>query len=79
MEDNNLELKLMSIKEVAEYTKLSVSTLYNYIYHEGLPFIRIGKRRIAFSQDDLNNWILNKKQDGVKSVTETVPRKKEER
>jgi excisionase family DNA binding protein len=52
--------KYLTIEDVSKVTTLAKSTLYNYVYYQTIPFLRIGGR-IVFEEKDLQNWIDKKK------------------
>ena len=57
--------KYMTIEDASRVTTLAKSTLYGYVFHRSIPFIKIGGR-IVFEESAIQKW-LNKKQ--VKEVT----------
>ena len=52
---------LLSVQEVATVLGVCRQTVYNYMYHEGLPSISVrGIRRIR--PESLDNWIEEREQ-----------------
>jgi prophage regulatory protein len=55
------ELDLMSLKQVMEITGLGRSTIYTLISNKNFPKpVKIGLRKIAFRQDDINIFLNEK-------------------
>ncbi len=48
--------RLISIKETAEYTGLSVHTLYTMVSQRRIPFVKVG-RLVKFDVGLLDAWI----------------------
>lgn len=49
--------RLLTIKEVAEYLGIPVTTLYQWRYHRtGPPGLRVG-RHVRYRRSDLDEWI----------------------
>ncbi|MFT3912571.1 MAG: helix-turn-helix domain-containing protein [Anaeromyxobacteraceae bacterium] len=48
---------LLTYMEVAEQYNLKRNTLYALVHQGRIPYVRIGKRLIRFSREDLENWI----------------------
>jgi len=48
--------RLLTIKEVAEYTGLSPHTLYCMVSQRRIPFVKMG-RLTKFDKDTLDAWI----------------------
>lgn len=47
----------ISIKEVAELTRLTVPTLYGYVQRNEIPFYRKANRLYFFKSEIIENWI----------------------
>jgi excisionase family DNA binding protein len=58
---------LITLQEASEYTKLAKSTIYTYIHNKKIPFVKIGKNKVLFDQNDLSKWIESKKKKEVKN------------
>ena len=56
MEKGSVTRRLLDIKEVAEYTGLSVFTLYTMVSQRRIPFVKIG-RLTKFDLRLLDEWI----------------------
>jgi excisionase family DNA binding protein len=48
--------RLLNIREVAEYTGLSVPTLYAMVSKRRIPYVKVG-RLTKFSPDSLERWL----------------------
>ena len=48
--------RLISIKETAAYTRLSVHTLYTMVSQRRIPFVKVG-RSLRFDLALLDEWI----------------------
>lgn len=44
------------VKEVADYTKKAVATIYNYVYRGWIPCFRAGNK-LLFKQQEIDLWI----------------------
>ena len=51
-----LTRRLINIQDVAEYTGLSVHTLYAMVSQRRIPFVKMG-RRTMFDREELDRWI----------------------
>lgn len=50
--------RLLTVKQAAEFTRLSASTLNKMRSRgEGPTYIKLGRRRVAYDMEDLNSWI----------------------
>ena len=49
--------RLFSIREVAEYTGLSVHTLYTMVSQRRIPYVKVG-RLTKFDREELDRWII---------------------
>lgn len=56
--------KLLTIREVADLTGLSVGTLYHFVSESRIPVIRISRRCIRFRQSALTAWFDSLTQHG---------------
>ena len=48
--------RLITIREASEYTGLSVSTLYSWIWQKRVPYVKLG-RAVRFDLADLDRLI----------------------
>ena len=55
------ERPFLSIDEAAEYLGISKNTLYGYTHRNVIRFYKLLGRRVYFKVDDLNDFILNEK------------------
>ena len=51
-----LTRRLLNIQDVAEYTGLSVHTLYAMVSQRRIPFVKMG-RLTKFDREELDRWI----------------------
>jgi len=51
----------ISLDEASRYLEISKSTLYRYISKELIPGYKVNNRKIYIKIDDLNNFVLDKK------------------
>lgn len=59
-------MKLMNVRQAADFLAMTESRVRYEIFHKRLPVIKIG-RSIRFDEKDLITWVLNQKQ-GVKNA-----------
>ena len=50
--------RLLTIKEVADYTGLSPHTLYQMVSQRRIPFVKMG-RLTKFDREELDKWITD--------------------
>ena len=50
--------RLLDIKEVADYTGLSVHTLYTMVSQRRIPFVKLG-RLTKFDREEIDKWITS--------------------
>lgn len=50
----------LNIDEASEYTGIPKQTLYQFTSKSRIPFHKLNDRRLYFSVEDLNEFILNK-------------------
>jgi excisionase family DNA binding protein len=48
--------QLMTIPDVAQVTKLSVSTIRKYVFEKTIPYFRVGGN-VRFRPSDIEAWI----------------------
>ena len=53
--------RLLTIKEVAKYLRMSRSQVYTMVAKKKLPYIRLSERRIVVSEEDLAAFIQRQK------------------
>lgn len=49
-----MEVKLLTVKEVAKYLGVSIRQIYRLI-DKGMPSLRVGKYH-RFNKDDIDSW-----------------------
>ncbi len=59
------DIKLITIKQAADFLATKESRIRYEIFHKKIPYIKLGKS-IRFDENDLIAWVLNQKQE-VKS------------
>jgi excisionase family DNA binding protein len=55
-QNERLTRRLLDIQEVAEYTGLSVHTLYTMVSQKRIPYVKVG-RLVKFDLGMLDGWI----------------------
>ena len=55
-----METRLLTIKEVAEMTRLSVSHIYALVSKTEIPHFKIGSA-VRFAETDITNWLRSKR------------------
>lgn len=55
-----MDTRLMTIKEVAEMTQLSVSHIYALVSKSEIPHFKIGSA-VRFTENDITNWLRSKR------------------
>ena len=58
MEGSHMICRLLDIKEVADYTGLSVHTLYTMVSQRRIPFVKLG-RLTKFDREEIDKWITS--------------------
>jgi excisionase family DNA binding protein len=48
---------VMSVEEIAEYLRISESTVWRLIKEGSIPYIDIGVRRFIFSKRRIDDWL----------------------
>lgn len=49
-------MQLMTIREAAEFLRISRSTIYKMVMSKSIPFIKL-PGRLLFDQQELQNWL----------------------
>jgi len=57
-----VERRLLTIKELSEYTGMSVHTLYEWVHLRKVPFVKFG-RSVRFDLKDIDRFIEKLKVD----------------
>ena len=57
-EVSHMICRLLDIKEVADYTGLSVHTLYTMVSQRRIPFVKLG-RLTKFDRQEIDKWIVS--------------------
>jgi excisionase family DNA binding protein len=58
MEGSHMICRLLDIKEVADYTGLSIHTLYTMVSQRRIPYVKMG-RLTKFDREEIDKWIAN--------------------
>ena len=64
--------RLLSIQEVAEYTGLSVHTLYTMVSQRRIPYVKMG-RLTKFDRYEIDKWIAGHSVKVVRSCAPVTP------
>lgn len=64
------ETVLLTVKELAAYLNMKVSTLYSYVEHKQIPHIRIGKL-VRFNLQQIDAWLTDLTVQAVETVNST--------
>jgi excisionase family DNA binding protein len=51
----------LTLEEASDYLRISKNTLYGYTSQSLIPHFKVKNRRIYFKVDDLNEFVLSKK------------------
>lgn len=52
-----IEPRLLSVKQLAQYMSLPVSSVYAMVGKKQIPFKRFGKKTIRFDRREIDKWI----------------------
>jgi excisionase family DNA binding protein len=56
-----MEKEYMSLNEVAQFLKLSVPTIKNYLRDKRIPAYKVGGRWL-FEKNEINDWVSSQRQ-----------------
>ena len=56
-----MEKEYMSLSEVAQFLKLSVPTIKNYLRDKKIPAYKVGGRWL-FEKNEINDWVSSQRQ-----------------
>jgi excisionase family DNA binding protein len=51
-----MEKRLLRVEEVAEFLKVSVNTIYGWVYQKRIPHKKIG-RLLRFDEKEIEKWV----------------------
>lgn len=51
-----VESVFLTVKDVANLFQVDRSTVYNWMYYEGLPSMRVGRRSRRFDRKQIEDW-----------------------
>ena len=57
-EGSHMTCRLLDIKEVADYTGLSVHTLFTMVSQRRIPYVKMG-RLTKFDREEIDKWIAS--------------------
>ena len=59
--------KLMTVAEVAEMLSLSKFAIYNMVYADHIPYIKVGRtnRSVRFDRQKINTWLSRQSNDKI--------------
>lgn len=49
--------QLIDVNELAEYLKITVETLYNWISQKKIPYVKVGSRLVRFDLEKIDEWL----------------------
>ena len=62
-------LKLLTVKELAQETGISVHSIYRLVESRSIPFIRLNsnsdRSRVYFRREDILQWLESKREETV--------------
>ena len=58
---NEIKPEYMSVSEVAELLKLSVSHVYTLTSTKKIPHIKLLGKKVLFDRNEINEWLRSKK------------------
>ena len=61
---NNQTIQLLTVKEAAEFLRMTERAVYHRIYDGQLPYIKIGKGTIRILLEDLLDWVTRGRTGG---------------
>jgi len=56
-----MEKQLWTVHDVSEYLDLAPITIYKYVSHRKIPFVKIGSR-VRFHKKRIDDWLDGKEQ-----------------
>lgn len=56
--------KLLTPNELADFLKVKVSTIYNWVYQGFIPHIKVTGRCLRFAEDEIDEWLKKKSHRG---------------
>ena len=60
-------LDLITLEELKERLQVDQKTIYNWRKHNGLPYVKIG-RRLYFREETILEWIKKNEQGGHPAI-----------
>ena len=67
-----MHCRLLDIKEVADYTGLSVHTLYTMVSQRRIPYVKMG-RLTKFDREEIDKWVTHHSMKVRRSLTTVAP------
>lgn len=56
-------MELLTVKETAEILRIKIGTLYTWVHHKKILYVKIG-RNLCFKYEDIEAFILNNRHGG---------------
>ncbi len=56
-------MKLLTYKQAAAFLNVELGTLYAWVHHKRVPFIRLSPRTVRFDEAELERWIGSRRQE----------------
>jgi excisionase family DNA binding protein len=66
--------KLLTKKDVLEMLGIKESTLYTWVHHKKIPYIKLGKRCLRFKESLILEWIADREVRPQTAETSQKPR-----
>ena|SRR5690554_4046899 len=63
-EQNVLNKDILDLQEASSYLNISESLLYKLVHRKAIVFYKPA-RKLFFRKEDLNDWVLSKKQNDI--------------
>ena len=54
-----IDSEILTIDELSAYIKVSRFTIYDWVYHKRIPYIKLG-RHLRFNKDTIDLWLKTK-------------------
>lgn len=61
--------KMFTVKEIAELLGVSASTIYNMVYRDAIPYVKIGPtgKTVRFDRAKISAWLSKQSNDRMVS------------
>jgi len=54
---NRTERRLLTVREAADYLSVTPMALYQKVWRQQIPFVRLGSKSIRFDKIEIDSWI----------------------